>query len=229
MIPTVSRPEPALCTMTPSDDFNPGTWRGARQLIVSDLRRACEHIHNDNLVQRVFSFALPTFQVLLWHRVARCLYLKGWRRSARLVFLFSLYLTRQEIPPTSSIGPGCLLAHASGLVFYGTAGSRLTLYGTCGAGGGRTDEDIGGGPGYPVFGDNVEVGQLSAILGPLRIGNNVRIGPGCIVTRDVPDGAVVVAARCKVMRVAAAGEAADDAVAEGSADAGRAGESARSA
>jgi serine acetyltransferase len=53
-----------------------------------------------------------------------------------------------------------------------------------------------------VFGDSVEMGQLCAVLGPVRIGNNVRIGPGCIVTKDVPDGAVVVAARCKVMRVA---------------------------
>ena len=186
-----------------------GTWPGAWALIRSDLSRACEHINNDSLVQRVFSSFLPSYQVLLWHRVARCLYLKGWRRSARLVFLFSLYLTRQEIPPTASIGPGCLLAHASGLVFYGKAGKRLTLYGTCGSGGGLGETDIGGGPGYPVFGDNVEMGQLCAVLGPVRIGNNVRIGPGCIVTKDVPDGAVVVAARCKVMRVAGT-EAATD-------------------
>lgn len=184
------------------DERDPaGTWAGAWALIVSDLRRACEHINNDSFLQRAFSFVLPNYQVLLWHRVARCLYLKGWRRAARLVFLFSLYLTRQEIPPTSSIGPGCLLAHASGLLFYGKAGKRLTLYGTCGAGGGLTEMDIGGGPGYPVFGDNVQMGQLSAVMGPVRIGNNVRIGPGSIVTKDVPDGAVVVAARCKVMRV----------------------------
>lgn len=199
---------------SPQAPFDPAsTWAGTRALMASDLRRACEHINNDSLVQRVFSFLLPTYQVLFWHRIARCLYLKGWRRSARLVFMFSLYLTRQEIPPTSSLGPEALVGHASGLVFYAKAGRRISLYGTCGAGGGLGEADIGAGPGYPVFGDNVEVGQLCAVLGPIRIGNNVRIGPGSVVTRDVPDGSVVVAARCKVMRV----EGADSAGAGGEA------------
>lgn len=206
---------------SPQAPFDPAsTWSGTWALMASDLRRACEHINNDSLVQRVFSFLLPTYQVLFWHRIARCLYLKGWRRSARLVFMFSLYLTRQEIPPTSSLGPEALVGHASGLVFYAKAGRRISLYGTCGAGGGLGEADIGAGPGYPVFGDNVEVGQLCAVLGPIRIGNNVRIGPGSVVTRDVPDGSVVVAARCKVMRVDGADSAsAGDAAAQPSAPA----------
>ena len=112
----------------PDADVDPAsTWSGAWALMASDLRRACEHINNDSLSQRVFSFLLPTYQVLFWHRIARCLYLKGWRRSARLVFMFSLYLTRQEIPPTSSLGPEALLGHASGLVFYAKAGRRISL------------------------------------------------------------------------------------------------------
>jgi len=41
-----------------------------------------------------------------------------------------------------------------------------------------------------VIGDNVRIGSNSTIL-PVRIGNHVVIGAGSVVTRDVPDYAVV--------------------------------------
>jgi len=53
--------------------------------------------------------------------------------------------------------------------------------------------------------------QLCAVLGPVRIGHGAHIGPGTVVMRDVPPGAVVVAARSKILRM---GERTDE---EGSA------------
>ena len=41
-------------------------------------------------------------------------------------------------------------------------------------------------------GDNVLFGAGAKVVGPVRIGNNVKIGAGCIVTIDVPDDATVV-------------------------------------
>ncbi len=57
----------------------------------------------------------------------------------------------------------------------------------------------------PVFGDNVDIGAGAKILGPIRIGNNVRIGANAVVLCDVPDDhvAVGVPAVVKPIRVRA--------------------------
>lgn len=51
-------------------------------------------------------------------------------------------------------------------------------------------------PGIPspgVFiGDNCYIGTGSTILGPVKIGNNVIIGAGSVVNKDIPDNCVVV-------------------------------------
>lgn len=41
------------------------------------------------------------------------------------------------------------------------------------------------------IGDNCYIGSGVTILGPVTIGNNVTIGAGAVVTKDVPDNAVV--------------------------------------
>lgn len=48
--------------------------------------------------------------------------------------------------------------------------------------------------GSPTIGDNVYIGCGAKIIGNVRVGNNVRIGANCVVTKDVPDNATVVAA-----------------------------------
>lgn len=41
------------------------------------------------------------------------------------------------------------------------------------------------------IGDNCYIGTNVTILGPVRIGNNVVIGAGAVVTKDIPDNCVV--------------------------------------
>jgi len=48
-----------------------------------------------------------------------------------------------------------------------------------------------------TIGNNVFIGSNSALLYGVHIGNNVVIGAGSIVTKDVPDGAVVAGVPCK--------------------------------
>ena len=45
--------------------------------------------------------------------------------------------------------------------------------------------------GVPVIGDRVYLGCGAKILGGIRIGNDVVVAPNAVVTRDVPDKAVV--------------------------------------
>ena len=45
----------------------------------------------------------------------------------------------------------------------------------------------------PVVGNNVHLGAGATVIGPVRIGDGARIGPGAIVSRNVPAGATVFA------------------------------------
>lgn len=53
----------------------------------------------------------------------------------------------------------------------------------------------------PIIGDNVQVGPNCVIIGEIVVGNNVTVGAGAIVTKDIPDNAVVVGNPAKVIRI----------------------------
>jgi serine O-acetyltransferase len=53
--------------------------------------------------------------------------------------------------------------------------------------------------GCPTIGDNVYIGPGAKIIGKVHIGNNVAVGANCVVTKDVPDNAVVVGVPGKVI------------------------------
>ena len=52
----------------------------------------------------------------------------------------------------------------------------------------------------PIIGDNVSVGSNVNIIGKIRIGNNVIIGAGSVVVKDVPDNCVVAGNPAKIIR-----------------------------
>lgn len=43
----------------------------------------------------------------------------------------------------------------------------------------------------PIIGDNVSIGCHACIIGGIHIGNNVTVGTGAVVVKDVPDNAIV--------------------------------------
>lgn len=180
---------------------HPVSWRETFALIRSDLNRIAHHLQKpDSLTHRIYFCLMPGFQALFFHRIARCLYLGGWARSARIISLLAIYITRAEIPPTTSIGPSALIAHATGVNVFGKFGARLTINGAGAFGGGFGVDDIGGGPGYPVVGDDVVLAYGAHVLGAVRIGDGAHIGPGTLVTFDVPEGGLVLWDRPRVVR-----------------------------
>ena len=52
----------------------------------------------------------------------------------------------------------------------------------------------------PIIGDNVELGANVCIIGGVKIGNNVVIGAGSVVTKDIPDNCVVVGNPARIIR-----------------------------
>jgi len=53
--------------------------------------------------------------------------------------------------------------------------------------------------GIPTIGNNVYIGPGAKIIGKVHVGDNAAIGANCVVTRDVPDQAVVVGIPGKVI------------------------------
>ena len=66
------------------------------------------------------------------------------------------------VNPKARIGKGCI------------------IHGNCciGSDGGYPDDS-------PIIGDNVDIGQNAQIIGGIRIADNVRIGAGAVVVKDV--------------------------------------------
>ena len=52
----------------------------------------------------------------------------------------------------------------------------------------------------PIIGDNVLIGANSVIVGKVKIGNNVKIGAGCVVSIDIPDNSVAVMEHPRILK-----------------------------
>jgi serine O-acetyltransferase len=102
-----------------------------------------------------------------------------------------------SISPDTKIGSGFYIGHFGGVVINTDAvigkncniSQEVTI--------GQTNR--GKRQGCPVIGDNVYIGPGAKIIGRIVIGDNVAIGANCVVTKDMPDNAVVVGIPGKVI------------------------------
>lgn len=135
-------------------------------------------------------FCYPGLQALLFHRLCHWLYLIGIPFVPRLISQFSRFLTGIEIHPGAKIGKGVFIDHGMGVVIGETAivGDYALIYQGVTLGG--TGKESG--KRHPTVGENVVVGSGAKVLGNIQIGNDVRIGAGSVVLRDVPSDCTVV-------------------------------------
>lgn len=92
-----------------------------------------------------------------------------------------------EIHPCSEIGRRFVLDHGWGTVIGETAriGDDCYVLGSVTLGA-RGIAYNGAGRRHPTLGNRVEVGAFARIFGDVHIGDDVFIGPNCVVTHDVP-------------------------------------------
>ena len=94
------------------------------------------------------------------------------RLGSRLGFIIS----------AGCFGEGLKLEHYGSVIVNPKAriGKNCTIHGNCciGSDGGYPDDS-------PVIGDNVDIGQFAQIIGGIRIADNVRMGAGAVVVKDV--------------------------------------------
>ncbi len=134
----------------------------------------------------------PGVWALGLHRVAHWLYRGEMYFLARLINHFSRIITAIDIHPGASIGDKFFIDH--GFVVIGETaeiGDNVTIY--QGATLGGTNPTNGqGGKRHPTIEDGAIISLGAAILGPITVGANARIGANSVVTRDVPAGATMV-------------------------------------
>ena len=134
----------------------------------------------------------PGVWALAWHRVAHRLF--GWRMYflARLINHVSRCLTAIDIHPGATIGRNFFIDH--GFVVIGETaeiGDNVTIYQCVTLGGTSPDNGVAG-KRHPTILDNAIIGSGAQVLGPIIVGRGSRIGANAVVTRDVPEGAVMV-------------------------------------
>jgi serine O-acetyltransferase len=132
----------------------------------------------------------PGIWARIWHIPAHFLYKHHLKLLARLMSQTCRFLTGIEIHPGATIGHRFFIDHGMAVVIGETSeiGDDVTLFQGVTLGG--TGKDTG--KRHPTIGNRVVVSSGAKVLGPFKVGNDVKIGAGSVVLKEVPDGCTVV-------------------------------------
>ncbi|HET6364625.1 MAG TPA: serine O-acetyltransferase EpsC [Nitrospirota bacterium] len=139
------------------------------------------------------------FHALLFYRFAHGLWKKRVPFIPRALSQLARFLTGIEIHPGATIGSGMFIDHGMGVVIGETSeiGDNVTLFqGVTLGGTGKLR-----GKRHPTLGSHVVVGAGAKVLGPIKIGDYVKIGANSVVLQDVPDHSTVVGIPGKIVRI----------------------------
>jgi len=102
--------------------------------------------------------------------------------------------------PGAKIGKGFFIDHGMGVVIGETTeiGDNCVLFHNVTLGGTGKHK----GKRHPTLGNNVMVGTGAILLGPINVGNNVKIGANTfILMQDVPDNTTVAGTPGRIVRI----------------------------
>ena len=139
------------------------------------------------------------FHAIILHRFSHFLHTRlHLPLVPRFISQFARFITGIEIHPGATVGRGFFIDHGMGVVIGETAevGDNVTLYQGVTLGGTGKER----GKRHPTVADNVVIGCGAKVLGSIRIGNNVKIGAGSVVLKDVPDDCTVVGVPAVIVR-----------------------------
>lgn len=118
---------------------------------------------------------------------------------ARFISQYAKFRTGIEIHPGATIGKGIFIDHGMGVVIGETTeiGDYCTLYQGVTLGGTGKEK----GKRHPTLGNNVMVGAGAKILGPVRVGDNAKVGANALVLFEVPSNSTAVGVPAHVVRI----------------------------
>ena len=146
---------------------------------------------------RLQAFLLSSgLHAIIIYRFCHWLWRKKWCLTARFFSQVARFFTGIEIHPAARIGKGFFIDHGMGVVIGETSeiGNDVTLYHGVTLGGttvfGKNGKQLS--KRHPTIKNNVVIGAGAKVLGPVIIGNDVKIGANAVILKDVDDGQTVV-------------------------------------
>jgi serine O-acetyltransferase len=155
---------------------------------------------NDPAVRNIEFLLYPGLHAILAHRINHFLWNLKIPFIPRLFSQISRFFTGIEIHPGAKIGKGFFIDHGMGVVIGETTeiGKNCVLFHNVTLGGTGKHK----GKRHPTIGDNVMIGTGAILLGPITVGNNVRIGANTfILMRNVPDNTTVAGTPGKIVKI----------------------------
>jgi serine O-acetyltransferase len=130
------------------------------------------------------------FHAIIGYKISHWFYKKKCFFIARMVSQFTRFTTGIEIHPGATIGKRCFIDHGMAIIIGETTeiGDDVTIYQGVTLGG--TGKDTG--KRHPTIGNRVVISSGAKVLGPFKVGDDVKIGAGSVVLKEVPDGCTVV-------------------------------------
>lgn len=157
-----------------------------KELVAADLTQWCrwQHIADGISGMAYLAANFPEYRSLLYRRIGiKRLLFSCWLRPMQ-----HLYIT------TTEIGGGLIFQHGfSSIISAKSIGENCKIYHHMTLG---YDHDLQA----PVIGNNVEVCCGAKVLGGVTVGDNVLIGAGALVVKDVPSNTVVAGVPARVIK-----------------------------
>lgn len=162
---------------------------------MSDLvKEEYYHLYYYRMTGQKYKRGLKSFlKMALFHNLQFTYWYRKYQKNSGLFSRGMLYrISRRyglEISPDAKIGKGLYLGHPYNItVGEGVVlGNNVNLHKGCTIG--RTNRENSG---SPCIGNNVFIGINAAVVGNIRIGDDVLIAPNSYVNVDVPEHSVVV-------------------------------------
>ena len=139
----------------------------------------------------------PGVKAVFFHRIANFFSVAKFDLIARIISQFSRFLTGIEIHPGAKIGKNLFIDHGMGVVIGETSdiGDNVTIYHMATLGGiapSINSNDQRNIKRHPTIEDEVVIGSGAQVLGPVTVGRCAKIGANAVITKDVPEKAVMV-------------------------------------
>jgi len=161
------------------------------ELIKSDFKRYGKNPTFLSILLNVLFSINHCFVFSFWFRlssrknifyfIARLMYIKYSRKYGL------------QIPRQTKIGYGLYIGHGVGIIISPTAkignNCNLSQFTTIGSNHNKA----------ATIGDNVYIGPSVCIVEDVNIGNNVTIGAGSVVTKDIPENATIAGVPAKIL------------------------------
>ena len=137
-------------------------------------------------------------QAVIFYRFTHFLWRYKLRWLARFISTLARWVTGIEIHPGAVIGRRFFIDHGMGVVIGETTiiGDDCMLYHGVTLGGTTWDKVKR----HPTLKNGVVIGAGAKILGPVTLGNNVRVGSNSVVVRSIDDNETVVGIPGRIVR-----------------------------